>query len=315
MSERIAGLYYPDNTFKTADQIKSEAFFRQDSSIPRKITPLPVSGDFDYWSGRFIDRQITYNENEGRSQHVEIEFPSDIVVNLIGDIHAGSPNTDYSRIEQEAYAIAARPNSYVLALGDWVDGFFFNPAQFEQIEQAPEQFEYQKSLLKFFSSRNRLLVAWGGDHDKWASKSGANPYASFSDETGAYYMHGVGYVTLYVGGQEYKLSAAHRHNGFSIYNKTHAAMRLYRDGAEGADICVTAHTHQKGYIRQAVKEYGGKARNVDFISVGPYKSSDEYARKKGFPDQHPNEMFGSAIALNASRKHIVYYDDILEANR
>jgi hypothetical protein len=35
-----------------------------------------------------------------------------------------------------------------MVVGDTVDGFFFNPAQFEQIEQTPEQFKYINSIYE-----------------------------------------------------------------------------------------------------------------------------------------------------------------------
>jgi hypothetical protein len=308
------GMFYPDGHFESDNDIRRRLALENEIT-PIMETPLPIERDFFYWSNRFIRRAGEFNETQQRRDHVTIQFDAEpTIINFIGDLHIGSPDTDYHRIQQEAEAIVNTPNSYVLAIGDWVDGFFFNPAQFEQIEQSPEQFNYMRQLLKYYADHRRLLVAWGGDHDLWANKCGADPYAAFSEATGAYYMQGVGYLTARVGNIEYKISAAHRHNGFSIYNKAHAAIRLYRDGAEGADICVTAHSHQKAHHIQAVHEFGGNARNVEFISVGPYKATDEYSRKKGHPRQAPAEMYGQAIVLDPTIKKVTYYHDIIAAN-
>ena len=36
---------------------------------------------------------------------------------------------EYERLEKEIDTIIAQPNSYVMLMGDLVDGFFWNPAQ------------------------------------------------------------------------------------------------------------------------------------------------------------------------------------------
>ncbi len=322
MAERKDGLYYsPDaESFKSSNQIKRDLAIKGEIERPSGAvlhTPLPIKRDWDYWSTRLKERQSVFLETkEGETNHVKLGFDETTTLNLIGDIHAGSPWTDYDRVAQEADVIIGTPNSYVLAMGDWVDGFFFNPAQFDQIEQAPEQFAYMRSLLKHYADNDKLLVCWGGDHDNWAKKSGADPYADFAEDTGAFYMYGVGYITAEVGEQEYRISAAHRHGGSSIYNKAHAAMRLYRDNAQGADVVITAHTHQKGHVRQSVMEFGGEERPVDFISVGTYKADDDYGRKLGFgkKDANASSMYGSAIVLHKDTQRVEYFDDIITAN-
>lgn len=312
-TEKI-GIYTIDGNFTSQNEIRRKLAL-QGQTTPILETELPLPRDYVYWANRFERRAAEYGETVQRRNCVTIQFPTErTIINFIPDLHVGAPDTHYKRIQQEAEAIVNTPNSYVIGVGDWVDGFFFNPAQFGEIEQAPEQFAYMRSLLKYYADNKRLLAGFGGDHDLWATKMGVDPYAEFSKETGAYYMQGVGYITARVGDNDYKISAAHRHNGFSIYNKAHAAIRLYQDGAEGADICVTAHTHQKAYHRQAVKEFGGVARNVDFLSLGPYKASDEYARKKGFPDQTAPEMYGAAVILEPGVKGVTYYHDIIAAN-
>lgn len=316
MPERKDGLYLgpSEADFVTRSEVNRKLAMQ--GELPRVDTELPIQRDWRYWDSRFQTRLEQYRETlqEPDRNHIQVTFPARTCLNFIGDLHVGSPHTDYHRIAQEAEVIVNTPNSYVVAMGDWVDGFFFNPAQMNQMEQPFEQRQYMISLLEYFADNKRLLISFSGDHDMWGAKMGIDPYEQFATRFGSHFVQGVGYLTANVGEQEYRISMAHRHNGFSIYNKAHAAMRLYRDGAEGADIVVTAHTHQKGYVRQAVKEFGGNARKVDFISVGPYKATDDYSRKKGFPDQQAEEMFGSAVILEVDRKKVTYYDDIVDAN-
>ena len=309
------GLYYnPKGDFKSNQQIKRK--FALDGELPILETPFPDRKNWNYWSKRFIARQEQYIESSQliEKQHVEISFKGDTVINFMGDQHIGGAAVNYNRIEQEVETIINTPSSFVIMVGDTIDGFFFNPAQMEQVEQTPEQWKYVKSLLEYLSENDKLLIGFGGDHDGWPKKMGIDPYATFAEDLGAYYMQGVGHLTAKVNGQEYKMTGAHRLPGFSMYNNVHPQMRASKE-IQGADVYYSAHTHIKGYSFQAIKEFGGTARKVNFISLGPYKSSDEYSRKKGWAVQSPQEMFGSAIILRSDNAQIDYYDDILEANR
>ena len=316
MERDKTGLYDADGNFRSDTEIRKDLALR--GELPPTVeTPLPHSRDFQYWSSRFRDRQEQYAEAITRVDHVEIQFHDDTTLNFIGDLHVGSPDTDYDRIETEIETIVGTPNSYVIAMGDWVDGYFFNPAQFEQMEQAPEQFEYMNSLLKHLSDNDKLLLAFGGDHDLWAKRSGADPYSRFSEATGAFYMHGIGYMTAKVGDQEYRLTMAHRLQGHSMYNPVHPQTRAERFGsARGSDIIVGAHTHKKGYASHSVSSFGNDTQEVHYISIGPYKASDEYARKLGFTPKvkSTEDMFGSSVTLSHDRKLITYRSDILVAN-
>lgn len=310
------GLHMPDGSFRSQKQIRREAAINGD--VPLFVTPLPIEKDFDYWSSRFRVRAEQFQEAaEVKQQTVEITLPgSDACINFIGDLHVGSPYTDYDRIAQEIETIVNTPQSYVMLMGDLVDGFFFNPAQFDQMEQSPEQFQYSKALIEHLAAHDRLLIGWGGDHDNWAKRAGLSAYTHFAQEAKAHYIYGVGFVTLNIGDEQYRLTGAHRLPGHSMYNKNHPGMRAEKfGGARGSDIVVHGHTHQKGYALQPVSEFGGKSRNVHYISIGPYKATDEYARKLGFSQQSEAEMFGSSILISGKKKKIQYYDSILEANQ
>lgn len=310
MTAQEKGLYLPNGEFISKKEIDTKLLIQGKANM---MTDMPISRDFKYWGERFEQRQSQYKETVIRKNKVEIYFDQEPIINLWGDQHIGSPETDYKRINAEAEIILKTPNSYLMVLGDTVDGFFFNPAQFEQIEQAPEQFEYINALFKALGEKRKLLAAWSGDHEDWVKKSGANPYAEFSQKFDAYYMHGVGFVNLKVGEIDYKMVAAHRLPGFSMYNNSHAEMRLSRE-VQGGDIYVGAHSHVKGFVEQEVQYFGGESKLVKFLSLGPYKASDEYSRKKGFSVKTEKGMYGSAIKLSKDSHHIQYYGSILEAN-
>ena len=308
--ENKPGIYLPDGSFVSKEQIETKRMIQGKATL---LTEMPLVRDFAYWGKRFEERQVQYKESVSRTNKVEIAFEEEPLINFWGDQHIGNPNTDYKRINAEAEIILKTPNSYLMVMGDTVDGFFFNPAQFEQIEQVPEQFRYINSLYEEMAKQKKLLVAWSGDHDDWIKKSGADPYEEFSKKFGAYYMHGVGFVTLKVGQTNYNLVAAHRLPGFSMYNNAHAEMRLARE-VQGGDIYLAGHTHSKGFVQQEVQQFGGESKLVSFISLGPYKSEDSYSRKLGFASKTVNGMYGCAVKLYKDHRQVKYYTSILEAN-
>lgn len=302
------GIFINPKEFKTDKQIRRDA-----ETFPVMETAKTFPRDWEYWSNRLRQEQEIWRETSDiETDHVTIHFKEDTIINLIGDAHIGAPTTHYDRLEKEIKAICETPNSYVILVGDLVDGFFFNPAQMEQIAQAPVQFRYMKALIEHLTNNKKLLLAYGGDHDGWAKKMGTDPYDEFN-KLGAYYMQGVGHLTAKIKDQEYKITGTHQLPGFSMYNNTHPQMRASKE-IQGADIYFSGHTHVKGHAEQAIAMFGGLARKVHYISLGPYKSTDEYARKKGFGQQSKEQMYGCAIKLSADNNIIHYYDDILEAN-
>ena len=308
------GLYYPDGSFRTDKDIKKK-IARED--LPLFETPLAERKSFtDYWSPRFIQRQEEYQSaQEQTTNHVTISFPDSILLNFIGDTHVGG-DCDYRRLEQEVRSIIETPNSYVMVLGDLIDGFFFNEAQMAEIEQAPEQIKYVRSLLSYLGENHKLLIGWKGDHDRWHDKMGHSMYSDFAEFTHAYLMKGVGYATLKVGSQEYKLTGAHRLPGSSIYNKNHPQKRaLVFGGAYGSDIVVSAHNHQKGYSIETLTGFGNEEHKVHQIALGAYKCQDDYSQKLGFAKQTPSQLFGSSVRLDSQEHSIRYWDDVLQAHR
>ncbi len=318
---KINGVIYLNDIMQEKGIFINPDEFESDKHIKRKLaselpvmeTPKTFPRNWEYWSDRFKREQNIYREtSEIETDHVTISFKGDTIINFIGDAHVGASTTHYDRLEKEIKSIMETPNSYVILVGDLVDGFFFNPAQMEEVAQTPEQFLYMHALIDYLAKNKKLLIAYGGDHDGWSKKMGADSYEQFN-KLGAYYMHGVGHLTAKIDDQEYKITGAHRLPGFSMYNNVHPQMRASKE-IQGADIYFSGHNHAKGHSEQSIPMFGGEARKVHFISIGPYKSSDEYSRKIGYPQQSPESMYGSAVVLHANTKEVSYFDDILKAN-
>jgi hypothetical protein len=304
-TEEATGLFSADGTFRTRSQIIDDLKRREQLVIHH--TPVcPDRKDFAWWSMVMERRQKERQETMAFPSHVNIEIPAKDPITLVffGDVHAGSEEVDYRRLNQDIAYVRDRPNTYAMVLGDLIDGYFWGgEAQGADIANFCEQDMFIKEALG--ELKGKLLVAWKGDHDGWAEKTGITMYQQFQREFNAHYMEGVGYVSLQVGDQLYRISAAHRHNGFSVYNHAHAALRLHLDDAEGADIFVTAHNHKKAIDVQSIKEFGGTAREAYFLSLGTYKRSDSYSRKKGFSQLAPEQMGCTSLILDPKERQIV----------
>lgn len=254
-------------------------------------------------------------ESPVASNVVDVYLPAVAMISMVGDAHFGSPETDYERLEREFDLIKNTENSYVCLMGDLVDGFFWGGvAQSEQSANMEEQFLFLASLFR--ELRGKVIVAVSGQHDsKWAAKTGLDPYAQFSEITGAPYVRGMAEVNLQVGEIDYKVTVQHQARGFSMYNKTHPAMRNSNFNVQGADSYNSADSHQKGLAVQSVREFGGTSREVVFGVTGPYKRRDEYAERKGNPVLGESEMGGYTLLFHADEKKIEPELDITDAHR
>lgn len=280
------------------------------------ITQLPEAKDYKYWSDRFKNRQTEYSETkEVITNNIELSLPEDSLIVFFGDQHIGSPDVNYKRIEAEVGKILETPNTYVILMGDTVDGYFWGgDAQYEEMEQVPEQYEYIRAMTDLLGSNGKLICSIGGDHDGWAKRGGYNPIKDFAERNNCFYSNGVTYITINIGEAKYYITAGHRLPGHSMYNKNHPQTRAMRfGGAVGSDIIVSGHNHQKSYQVTAIDKFGGEGQNVHLLALGAYKSSDGYGRKLGFNKLTPENMFGSAVKLMKDEKQVEFYYDILRA--
>jgi len=266
--------------------------------------------DFHAWSARFQDRQKDFPNN---SNDISLTFASPALISLLSDLHLGHPSTNYKRVEDELTVVVNTPNSYVIFVGDLINNMNWNPGQFDEMEQTPEQISYLKSIFKYLTDHDKLLHSIQGDHDGWLTKAGYNVHDELTDK-GVSVSNGPTYFHLDVAGQKYDMGGAHQLPGHSIYNVNHPQMRAVRFGSmHGADVVFSCHNHKKG-VAKAYQHELGKPKEVTYIALGPYKATDEWLAKKGWPEQSPEEMFGVSIYLNSLIKEVETDLDIVRAN-
>jgi len=312
--EKTGGLWYPDGYQASNEEVRRKVLTRDLAEWNehfKSLLHIPPDRDFDEWSKILTRRQKERSELLATPESVEVEITTKepIMIGLFGDVHAGGADVDYTRFATDVKKIK-EAKGYSVAVGDLTDSYFFGSGMHESLIGSGEQVLYMESALSELAEDGRLIAAWKGDHDGWAEdKMGVRSlYHKFRKAFNAHYLEGVSYLTIKLNNGEnvvdYKLVGSHRHVGFSVYNQSHAALRQEKDEARGADVSFTAHKHVKGYNQQAVKEHGGKEHVVHLMSLGAYKASDSYSRKRGYPRADDASMGAFGIVLTPGEKKI-----------
>jgi len=268
----------------------------------------PTDRSFSEWSDHLSYIQEKRNEILPETRKVEIEFTDNQpkFVALIGDAHIGA-ECDYGKLKDEVLGISQTDGAHVLLLGDIVDGYFWGGGATQDAHiSLSEEVHMARALLDTLNGK--ILAGWRGDHDSdWAEKGGVSMYQDFMRRYRAHILHGIAYVDIKMAGGTFKMAGAHRHAGNSIYSKTAAAQRLFRESAPDCDIVFTGHTHQKGLTEQTVTSSKGP-RRVLYATVGPYKKTDSWLRKQGYGRQEGDDLGGIGLVLYPDGKVDAHYD-------
>lgn len=314
----MKGLYTGprEDSFKDDETIKREMALNHELPAPQFLTDRQnIHQNFHYWAERTKVVNKAYMETEESNNYCEIRLPETSLITFSADHHIGSPYTDVARIQEEAETIANTPNSYVIEVGDLINSFFFNPAQYSDPTQTPEQIEFARSMLQYFADKKKLLGVWTGNHDQWVKKAGFNPYRYLLEGIDTYYFHGVGYMKIFIGEQEYRITANHMWKGSSMYNPSHPERRALNESARNSDIIVGGHWHTKGIQQIPVQSFGGGSTIVTLVALGSYKATDEYIKTYGFSNRDPNSMYGVTVRLDKNSHSILPYYDTIQAHK
>lgn len=302
----MQGLYTSpeEDSFKSDKQIKYEHI--NEPTLIRYKTENRVP-TFDEWTEELCRRRDLRESFEGLPEEIglEIETNEPIIIGCIGDVHAGGKELDYELLRRDVRFIAAHKNAYAILGGDLIDGFFFNPAQDQQIASWNEQRLFSKAIID--ELQGKILFMIEGDHDMWMTKMGPGIYEEFRDTYGIDIVRGSTRVNLHLPGVDYKIVAAHQLPGHSMYNDVHPEMRESKFGTQGADVYLGFHTHKKAFHKQMVDTFE-ECKEQLFVSSGPYKYSDDYAKKKGYSKQRDARRGAVFMALHPFIKQMDAYN-------
>lgn len=293
------GLWLPDGQFE------SREFIRRKLAPPAELNPPPfaVERSLQDWTEIAQKRQQERDEILKIPHRVEINHNENTPVfyALIGDTHIGGEDVDYQRLNNEVAEIKDTKGAFVVTLGDLTDNFFFVPAVYGDIFNLEEQAHYAQQLLG--ELKGHLVAAVSGNHDLWSDARGLSIYHKFIEEYQAHYLEGLSYLNINVYDSKFNMAVSHKYGGHSIYNSAHPAHRVFREEGEGADVIVTAHTHKKAVNRQTVKGFNG-GRQILYISLGAYKTTDKYSRGLGHAPMDEDEQGGVGLIMYPQDKRI-----------
>ncbi|KKL87637.1 hypothetical protein LCGC14_1932750 [marine sediment metagenome] len=265
----------------------------------KKESPTPVFEDWQEvedvnWRELLdsaTEKQDLWKRIDPRQEHLTISLDTDTPIALAfsADLHTGGGFTNHQAIKKTLELILDTPNMYMSANGDMFEGFIPGEKSAETVEQQAmslrEQFAGNRSLVKEYAERGKLLYVMWGDHDaKWFEKLvGVNIVKMMTDREVPYFNQAAT-VNLKVGDESYLLFVNHSLPGRSMYNKNHAQGRAFREQVP-ADVIVSGHTHKPAiqweYRYERMRELGyNLGGKVTYVQCGTFKTGpDPYSTR------------------------------------
>lgn len=272
------GLYYPDGSFKSAEQLRLESL-----SAPKITFDRPEGLSSSQWFQEARRRQETRNETKDNYNYARIEVEADrpFYWGLTGDWHLGQ-EINLEMLERDVRIIAEHPLvKGCLFLGDLTDSANFNPAQDETMLNFEEQTAMLMSILDTIPE-DRITAFWKGNHDhKWESKGGTSKYTRISEKYKKPVFYGNAFLEMIVNNEfNIKMLGSHRLRGSSVYTNAHPVISSHRE-VQGLDIAFCGHTHRRGKIEQPIRVFNGSKMAMGCV-VGTYEYGTEYTKDGGY---------------------------------
>lgn len=301
--EKEQGIYTSpsEKDFKSKHDIDLEEFRKAQVNIEEGS--LPADMDFDEFTDYCIAMSDFREKVEGEKRHIEIQIDAEkpIAIAFLSDVHAGSAYTDYKLLSETADIIREHPLAYCITGGDITDSLFFSYG--DEILNMQAQYVFMQKLLREKIGASNILTGVCGNHEAWASKTGATNYIEFSSSLKRPLLHGVSYIDLYVKDVLYKILISHQFKGSSYINPTHQEGRANRE-IPGADIVMAAHTHKPGESNVYPQKYGGAESKVVLVNGKTFQKASSYGKNKGFVPIPESARGCNWIVLNHDRKMV-----------
>jgi hypothetical protein len=284
-------------------------------------TPIFIDkkvGDTDWRS--YLDLCTKHQELYNRSKwtqdvcKIKIDTESPVAITYSADWHLGSLGVDYTSWKTDVEYLLNTNNLYEIVIGDLIDNFTkFKSMQpvLSQLISPEEQKAMLESLLLELVKKDKLLAAFGGNHDVGFDKriTGQSSIETFMSRL-IPFVNGKGIVKLNVGNESYTMLILHKTRFNSYLHNLHGVKQEYRNTFP-ADVVATAHTHvpsfemfhQYDLPRELGYDFGGETY---LIKAGTYNTECEFSKmywSKGkigaptvvlFPDRHKMVAFSCA---------------------
>ena len=199
----------------------------------------------------------------------------------LSDIHIGHDRVPHLLVKETVDLLAAEPGLYGILNGDVIDGFVANTPDTGRFSAALRP-KFQKLLAVHICEllAGKVLGVTAGQHEFFSLRLDDFDFAEYmAKHARSVYLGSGGSMTLqFVDGVTYSIGVWHRFPGRSIYDKTAAAKRLYREHGP-FDVTFVGDKHSPAISKEI--------RNGEwrvFAQGGTYKVHDDYGKALGYLD-------------------------------
>jgi len=205
--------------------------------------------------------------------NVDVSTQDPICIIPFGDAHIGAIGTDYELFQKITDEILNTPNLYIILMGDELDLAIKLRTIAEVLTSVltPElQVQFVTSWLT--EIKHKVLFAVQGNHDARIKQFTGLDVPQHIITKIVPYSTGICHVNLKVGKVLYKIAAAHKFPGHSMWNVNHANKKYSAMQYPEGDIYMGAHTHRPG---GAFDWESGRLKV--YLNSATLKTQDEYA--------------------------------------
>ena len=222
-----------------------------------------------------------------------------------GCVHLGALETDLELLQIYVDYIKAKPNRYMISIGDLIENaipIHIPEAMWEQYLTPRQQVdEIVKILLPI---KDRILGLIRGNHEKrTAKRSTFDPTEIIADKLGVPYMGWAAYIFLVVNGIEYKTFFTHGMKGGLPETALRAA--FYGGRVTDTDFFAFAHKHSfamREFTKKVLVNGTSFIERTTGIRTASFIRDPEYAAEKLYDMQY---LGASIITIGSNFKHWV----------
>jgi predicted phosphodiesterase len=170
-------------------------------------------------------------------------FNKDVTIIPFGDMHIGSPDTDYDLIDKTIQMIK-QTGAGVIGMGDYIENankYSIGGGVYGQTLTPTEQINEVYRL--FYPIKDQLLFLLTGNHEQRTSKHmGVDLTRIIADKLGVPYEGYGNFLTIKAGNNEYKIYATHGSKGA---RKSHTKLNAVKELREAynAHVYIMGHLH------------------------------------------------------------------------
>lgn len=318
-----AAAYLRDVVTQRPIEVPSDAVFERSEMVQLgpTTTANAVPG-FDWrasWqtlSGSFVERTRAQRSECYRTVKIDTRGDEAVCVLVLGDMHIGSPSTDYPRLDRIA-SLLTEPHLgvYGVFVGDVVDAMIWPGVRYEG---RASPISVHKEVLtavgwmREASSAGRLIGGVCGNHDLVSEKlAGLSHFALAMEQLTVPFAKNELLVDVQVGSETYKWEIRHsvRNSGGATLNRANGIQRHQLFNHRDTEVACCGHVHKSGVsedTRHGRKRFG--------IQVGAYKVSDldDYAVENGFERGENEPDYGVLLWANRHQVEVMKTDRAIE---